>query len=203
MFVINIYLKLALIFICTALGIGLTAAYGFWYGFPFILTGIILLGSYLMLGTVTSSAQLIQESDFDGAEKRLNLTLNPRLLYVTNRAFYYILKGSILMNKQDNNGAESFFQKALNLKLPSDNEKAMVLLQLANINAQKNKWNTAQKYFKDAEKLKVTEGQMKDQMTMFRKAMKNRGQAKLAGRMGKQGHQMMNRGSKRRRPKMR
>ena len=203
MFIINIYLKLALIFICTALGIGLTVAYGFWYGFPFILAGIILLISYLMLGTVSSAAQLIQDGDFNGAEKRLGMTLSPKLLYVTNRAFYYILSGSIKMNQQDNSGAESLFQEALQLKLPSDNEKAMVLLQLANINAQKNKWNAANNYFKEAEKLKVTEGQMKDQMALFRKAMKNRGQAKLAGRMGKQGHQMMNRGSKRRRPKMR
>ena len=176
---------------------------GFWYAFPLLLIGIGLLVSYVMLGTVSSAAQMVQNMNFDGAEKRLGLTMTPKLLYVTNRAFYYILKGSILMNRHDNTGAETWFQNALALKLPTDNEKAMVLLQLANINGSKNKWTAAKKYFMEADKLKITEGQIKEQLEMFRKAINNRGQAKLSGRMGKQGHQMMNRGSKRRRPKMR
>jgi len=33
--------------------------------------------------------------DFDAAEKRLGLTLSPKFLYVTNRAMYYIMKGTI------------------------------------------------------------------------------------------------------------
>ena len=203
MFTINIYLKFALIVLFLGGGIIIAFTQGFWYALPLLLIGIGFLVSYIMLGTVSSSAQLVQNMDFDGAEQRLGLTLNPKYLYVTNRAFYYILSGSILMNKQDNSGAEAYFEKALALKLPSDNEKAMVLLQLANINGSKNKWTAAKKYFMEADKLKITEGQLKEQIEMFRKAFKNRGQAKLAGRMGKHGHGMMNRGSKRKRPKMR
>jgi len=203
MFTINIYLKFALIALFLVGGIIVTFLYGFGYSWILLLIGIGLLASYFLLGTVSSTAQMVQAMDFDGAEKRLSLTKFPNLLYVTNRAFYYILKGSILMNRQDNNGAELLFNKALELKLPSDNEKAMVLLQLANINGTKNKWTVAQKYFNEADKLKITEQQLKDQLEMFRKAFKNRGQAKVAGRMGKAGHGMMHRSSKRRRPKMR
>lgn len=177
--------------------------FGAGYYVPFLLVGLILLASYFLLGTVSSAAQMVQSMDFDGAEKRLGLTASPKMLYVTNRAFYYILKGSILMNKKDNNGAEELFEKALELKLPSDNEKGMVLLQLANINGSKNKWNAAKRYYKEAEKLKITESQLKEQLDMFKKALNNRGQAKIAGSMGKKGQSMMQRSSKRRRPKMR
>ena len=203
MFTINIYLKFALIAIFLGGGIVLTFVYGFVYSWPLLIIGILLLVSYIMLGTVGSAANMIQAMDFEGAQKRLNLTLSPKLLYVTNRAFYYIMNGSIMMNGGDTNGAEEEFNKALNLKLPTENEKAMVLLQLANINATKNKWNTAKKYFRDAKKLKVTEGQLKEQMSQFEKALTNRGQLKATQGMGKRAQQAMRPGGKRRRPKMR
>ncbi|WP_235292203.1 tetratricopeptide repeat protein [Portibacter lacus] len=184
------------------LGIWLTAAFGVWYGIWFILVSLGLLASYLLLGTVNSAAKFVQVTDFDGAEKRLGMTLSPKLLYVTNRAIYYIMKGSIAMNRKENNEAEDLFQKALALKLPTDNEKAMVLLQLANINAMKNKWNASKIYLNDAKKLKVTEGQIKEQIQQFDKAFSNRGQAKAATTMGRKGFRSMGGGGKRRRPKM-
>ena len=202
MLTINVYLKIALIVVCMILGIWLTAAFGVWYGIWFILISLVLLATYLLLGTVNSAAQFVQQSDFAGAEKRLGLTLSPKFLYVTNRAIFYIMKGSIAMNKKENNEAEALFEQALALKLPSDNEKAMVLLQLANINAMKNKWTASKKFFKDAKKLKVTEGAIKDQIQQFEKAFANRGQAKIAQSMGSKGHKMMGGGGKRRRPKM-
>ncbi len=156
-----------------------------------------------MLGTIQSAAAMIQNMDFAGAEKRLGLTLSPKLLYVTNRAFFYIIKGSLAMNDKKQDEAEEYFNQALSLKLPTDNEKGMILLQLANINASKGKWNAAKNYFRDAKKLKISEGQIKEQLNMFEKALNNRGQQKAAMGMGKQGMQSMRPGGKRRRPKMR
>ncbi len=205
MFKINIYLKFALIALFLGGGIILWIFQGFWYSFPLLLIGIGLLASYFLLGTIMSAAEMIQETDFAGAEKRLNLTVKPGWLYVTNRAVYYIMRGAIAMDKKDTKGAEELFQKANSMKLPSDNEKAMVLLQLANINATKNKWTAAKKYFKEAKSLKVSEGAIKEQLNQFEKALQNQGQVKLARTMGKQGVQMMRGGgsSKRRRPRMR
>jgi len=148
---------------------------------------------------------MIQDGDFNGAEKRLNLTFFPKWLYVTNRAVYYIMRGAIAMDKKDTAGAEQLFQTANSMKLPSDNEKAMVLLQLANINAMKNKWSAAKNYYREAKGLKISEGAIKDQLGQFEKAMQNQGQVKLARTMGKQGIKMMQGGmsGKRRRPRMR
>ncbi len=205
MFTINIYLKFALIAIFLGGGIFLTFldGYGLGYSWILLLIGILLLVSYIMLGTIQSAAQMVQNMDFVGAEKRLNLTLSPKLLYVTNRAFYYIIKGSLAMNVGEQKVAEDYFNNALNLKLPTDNERGMVLLQLANINATKGKWTAAKNYFRELKKMKITEGQLKDQVDQFEKAMNQQGQMKAARMQGNRGGQMMRPGGKRRRPKMR
>jgi len=165
MFTINIYIKFALILMFLGGGIFLAFYQTFWYSFPLLLIGISLLVSYIMLGTVQSAAQMVQNMDFHGAEKRLNLTLTPKLLYVTNRAFFYIMKGSIAANSHNSNIAETYFTTALKLKLPSDNEKAMVLMQLANINATKGKWSAAKNYFNQTKRLKVDQSQIKEQLS--------------------------------------
>jgi len=203
MFKINIYLKFALIVVFMVLGIWLWAAYGTWYGIWFVIVGIGLILSYVLLGTIVSASELVQKQDYEAADKRLQLTLSPKLLYPTNRAYYYILKGSFAVNRKDHKEGEELFNKALSIKLPSDNEKAMILLQLANINASKNKWTTAKKYYNDAKRLDITEKNLKGQLKEFQKVFANKGAMRQAAAMGKDGHKMLNRGSKRRRPKMR
>jgi len=207
MFTINIYLKFLLIAVGFIGGAVLTSTLGFWYAFPFWLMGFIMLASYVFLGTVQSSAQFIQNEDFAGAEARLKLTKFPNLLYVTNRAFYYIMNGTIAAQKNETKVAEEYFNTALNLKLPSDNEKAMVLMQLANIKATKGNYTAATNYFKQAKSLNVTQSDIKNQLDYFEKAIaQNKAQMKSARSMGKQGMSMMRQGGgkgKRRRPKMR
>jgi len=201
MFTINIYLKLALIALCFIGGIVLTALYGFGYSWILFFIGILLLASYLLLGTIQSSSELVQMQDFAGAKKRLALTKFPGLLYVSNRAFFYIINGSIEMQDGNMSDAEDYFEKALALKLPTETEKAMVLMQMANINASRGKWTKAKNYFREAKKLKVTEPTLKDQMSQFEQALAQQGGMKRMG--GGRNAQMMRPGGKRRRPKMR
>ncbi|MEL6122992.1 MAG: hypothetical protein AAFR14_04665 [Bacteroidota bacterium] len=201
---INIYLLIGLTVSLLIGGILLAVFVGFWYSFPLLLIGVILLAIYFLFGSVNAAAKHIQEGDFDGAEQKLKLTLKPNWLYITQRAFFYIMKGSIAMNNKDMKVAEEHFDHALNLDLPSDNEKGMVLLQLANINATKNKWNAAKMYYRDIKKLKITEAQIKEQVDQFGKALNQRGQMKAAQGIGRGNMGMMQGGkSKRRRPKMR
>lgn len=183
MFTINIYLKFGLIALCLIGGTALVFLYGFWYAFPFLLIGIGLLVSYVLLGTVQSAAMMVQSMQMDEAEKRLALTLKPDWLYKTNQAFYYLLKGSMAMHRKDTDSAEKFLTRAQQIELPTDNEKAMVGLQLANIHASKGKWNNAKLHFSKVKKLKVTEPQLKDQIKQFEKAITNRGQMKHARTM--------------------
>lgn len=202
MFSINIYLKFALIAVFLLGGIVLSFIISLWYAIPLILIGLGFLASYIFLGTVQTAAEIMQAGDYEATEKRLNLTIMPDWLYVTNRAFYYIIKGSLALNRKDNETAEALFQKAKNMKLPSDNERAMVLMQLANMAAMKNNWNQAQAYYRELKKLNVTEGMIKEQLAQFDKTMSQQGQIKSSGRLSRQMGGFRP-GGKRRRPKMR
>lgn len=200
MFTINIYLRFALIALFLGGGIALAFLYGFWYSFPLLLIGLILLIGYILFGTIQSAAELMQSADFEKSEQRLNLTLNPKWLYSTNRAYYYMIKGSIAMARKDIDESEKWLRKAKEIDVPTDNEKAMLELQMANIMASRNKWKQAKLHFRNAKKLDVTEPTIKEQLNQFEKALTNRGQMKPAGRMGQS---MQPRSGKRRRPKMR
>ncbi len=201
MFSINIYLRIALIVLCIGGGLALAFTFGFWYAFPFLLIGLFLFGGYLLLGTVQSTALLMQKMDFVGAQKRLNLTLTPRLLYSVNRAYYYLIKGGIAMQMKEYPEAEASLLKAQSAGLPSDNEKAMVSLQLANIAAVKNNWQQAQLLMKQVRQMKVTEPQLKEQIVEFDKGLKNQGAMKTL----QQRHRgsVIAPGGKRRRPRAR
>jgi tetratricopeptide (TPR) repeat protein len=195
MFTINIYLKFALIAVFLFGGVALAFAYSFWYALPLILIGLGLLVSYILLGTVQSAAMKIQTGDFEASEKKLDLTLNPKWLYKTNRSYYFLLKGTFAGQRNNFEEAEKWFNVSKQIGLPSDNEKAMVQLQLANISAAKGKWNQAKIQFREVKKLKVSEVQLKDQIKQFEKALTNRGQMKHM-RQGK-GMQQQMKGSRR------
>ncbi len=205
MFNINIYLRFALMAVLLIGGVAMAISLGFWYGFPFILVGVALLVGYVLLGTVQSAATILQTQDFLAAEKRLNLTLNHKWLYVTNRAYYFMLKGTIAQGLNRIDEAEEWLQKAQTIKLPTDNEKAAIQLQLAGIAAQRQKWNIVKLHLKNIKDLKVTEGALKEQIKQFEKAVENQGQVKAAQRMGMmpKGGMPLSAGGKRRRPKTR
>lgn len=199
MFTINIYLRFALILVTLIGGAVLAILFGFWYAFPFILIGIVLLVGYILLGTVQSAALLMQQTDLIGAEKRLNLTFKPGWLYSANRAYFYMIKGGLAMQFKRNEEAETLLTKAQDTGLPSDNERAMVYMQLANLSVIKNNFKGAQQLMRQAKQQKVTEPQIKEQLAEFDKALKNQ------GAMSKMRHRhrgaVMQPGGKRRRPK--
>lgn len=196
MFSINIYLRFALILIGIVGGIALTMAYGFWYGFFFILLGVVMLIGYLLLGTVQSAAMLMQGMNFEAVEKRLALTFFPSLLYKANRAYLYMIKGTMAMYKKDLTNAEMWLQKAQETGLATENEKGTVYFQLANIAAQKNNWIAAQKHFKKAKEYKVSDPEMKEQYRQFERALASRGSMNPANR-----GMMIQPGGKRKRPR--
>ena len=201
MFIIPPYIRFALIAAGILGGVGLWIVFGFWYGFPFLLAGIILLLGYIFLGTVGPAAKAVQMQDFDRGEQLLNLTLKPNWLYSANRAFYYMMRGTIALSRKDLNAAEGYLKQADSIDVPTANEKAMLKLQLAQIEANRRNFNAAKKYLKAAKETNVKLPQITEQIDMLDTALKQSGQAKAAQRMGKEGHRMMTRGGKRRRPK--
>ncbi len=205
MYSINIYLRFALMGLTLVAGILLAVLFGFWYAFPFFLGFLVLLIGYLMLGTVQSAALILQAGDLVAAEKRLGLTLTPRLLYVTTRAYYFLLKGSIAMAAKNVEEGEQWLRKAQALKLPSDNERAMIELQFASIHLNKSRWKQAEMHMRNIRNFKVTEPSLKEQIAQVEKVLQQQGQIKAANRMGvvKGGQIPLKPGGKRRRPPVR
>lgn len=202
MFVIPPYIRIALIVLSIVGGIALWVSFGFWYGFFFVLIGVILLLGLIFLGTVGPAAQALQDSDFDKAEKMLNLTPNPKWLYSTNKAYYYMLKGSVAIARKDVSEGERYLKMAEEVEVPSDNERAMLQIQLAQIALSKGRVKEARIHFKKAKGLKISEGPLKDQFRQLELAMNQSGQMKAAMRQGRAGHGMAGGKGKRRRPKM-
>ena len=200
MFIINIYLRFALIGLGIIGGLILSLTLGFWYGFPFILAGIILLVGYFIMGTVQSASQFIQYQDFEGAQKRLNLTIAPKMLYEPNQAAYYLINGMLCVQRQEFEEGEKLMLKAATFKMLGDNEKSSIYLQLANIHGNKQRWTIALNYLKKAKEYKVTEPQLKEQIAQTDKALQQRGQMQAAMRMG---NGFRTGGSKRKQPRVR
>ncbi|MBK8424993.1 MAG: hypothetical protein IPL27_02975 [Lewinellaceae bacterium] len=204
MFTINIYLRLALIAGGILSGIVLWAVYGFWYGFPFLLVGIILLIGYLMLGTILSTNMLVSQQRLDEAEQRLKLTFFPKLLLVGYKGVYFMTHGGIAMQKRDFVTAETWVKKALEAGLPSDNERGAALMQMVMIAAGKNNIKAAQSHFADLKKLNITEPTLKEQVKEIEKQLKQAGQGMNPSTMAMMGGRNGFRpGGKRRQPKMR
>lgn len=203
MFTINVYLRLALIAGGIIGGAALWATYGFWYGFPFLLVGVLLLVGYLLLGTILSTNQLLSQMKLAEAEQRLKMTFFPRLLLMGYRGVYFMTHGALAMQKKDMNAAEEWLKKALAAGLPSDNERGAAMLQLAVVAGSKGNRQAAQNQLADIKKLNVTEPMLKEQIRDLEKQLKMMQQSmnpSMVGMMGKGGFRP---GGKRRQPKMR
>ena len=118
MFTINIYLRFTIIAIGIIGGILASIFISFAWGWLPLLIGIIFLVGYILLGTIQSASGLLQAGDFIGADERLNLTFKPNWLYVTNHAYYYIMKGTIAGQlHKDMDKADEYLKKAESLEL--------------------------------------------------------------------------------------
>lgn len=203
MFTINVYLRFALIVGGILGGAALWAAYGFWYGFPFLLVGVVLLIGYLLLGTILSTNQLLSKMQLAEAEQRLKLTFFPGILLMGYKGVYYMTHGALALQKKELGEAESWLKKALAAGLPSDNERGAAMLQLAVIAGSKGNRQAAQNQLADIKKLNITENMLKEQIRDLEKQLKMMQQSmnpSMVGMMGKGGFRP---GGKRRQPKMR
>jgi hypothetical protein len=203
MFTINIYLRFALIVGGIIGGAILWAALGFWYGFPFLLTGIVLLAGYLMLGTILSTNQLISAQRLDEAEQRLKLTFFPKILLMGYKGVYFMTHGGLAMQRRDFTTAEVWIRKALDAGLPSDNERAAAMLQLVMVSAAKNNRQNALTQFAELKKLNVTEPTLKEQIKEVEKQLKQMQQNMNPSMMAMMGGKGFRPGGKRRSPKIR
>lgn len=94
----------------------------------------------------------VRKGDFDKAEKRLDLIKKPELMVSGQEAYYYLMRGMILIQKNQMSKSESFFKKALSKGLYMDHDKAMAKLNLAAIAGAKRRKREALNWLTQAKK---------------------------------------------------
>jgi hypothetical protein len=94
----------------------------------------------------------VRKGNFDKAEKRLDLIKQPELMVNGQEAYYYLMRGMILIQKNQMSKSDSFFKKALNTGLYMDHDKAMAKLNLAAIAGAKRRKREALNWLAQAKK---------------------------------------------------
>jgi tetratricopeptide (TPR) repeat protein len=112
----------------------------------------------------------IRKQDFAKAEKRLNWITKPELMVAGQEAYYYLMRGTILMQQNNLSKSEPYFKKAINTGLYMDHDKAMAKLQLAGIAAAKRRKREALNWLAQAKK-DDTKNMLSDQIKMMKKQM--------------------------------
>ena len=94
----------------------------------------------------------VRKGDFEKAEKRLDLIKKPELMVNGQEAYYYLMKGMILIQKNQMSKSEGFFKKGINTGLFMDHDKAMAKLNLAAIVGSKRRKREALNWLAQAKK---------------------------------------------------
>lgn len=112
----------------------------------------------------------VRKGNFDTAEKRLDLIKKPELMINGQEAYFYLMRGMILIQKNQMSKSEGFFKKALNTGLYMDHDKAMAKLNLAAIAGAKRRKREALNWLAQAKK-DDTKKMLTDQIKMIKQQM--------------------------------
>ncbi len=112
----------------------------------------------------------VRKGNFDTAEKRLDLIKKPELMVNGQEAYYYLMRGMVLIQKNQMSKSEAFFKKAINTGLFMDHDKAMAKLNLAAIAGAKRRKREALNWLAQAKK-DDTKKMLTDQIKMLKQQM--------------------------------
>jgi len=112
----------------------------------------------------------VRKGNFDKAEKRLDWITKPELMVKGQEAYYYLMRGMVLIQKNQMSKSEGFFKKAINTGLYMDHDKAMAKLNLAAIAGAKRRKREALNWLAQAKK-DDTKKMLTDQIKMLKKQM--------------------------------
>ncbi|NNE28520.1 MAG: hypothetical protein HKN16_02720 [Saprospiraceae bacterium] len=126
-------LRFFLVAICLALGFLLHWMVGFMAALPAYLAGILLLFSFLVLGTVGPAFARLRKGKIEEARTLLGLTHFPNWLLKRHKAYYHFCYGMIDLQQEKLQLAETHLLEATRLGLRNDNDQALASLNLAHI----------------------------------------------------------------------
>lgn len=141
-------LQLGIVFLIGAITVNVI--YSFWPSLILYIIAVVSIFSHFFIGPLRLIQEVLEEGDFDGAEKILDSIKFPNLLYKPIRSVYYTLKGNIAMSKQDFDAAEKHMKKSLDLGLPMKEAEGANKLQLGMMAMQKGNMKEGESLIRQA-----------------------------------------------------
>jgi uncharacterized protein HemY len=155
----NVFIKyrfwIGLVFLAGAIVVNITS--GFWPALALYLVAVIMLFTHFFFGPLRLLQEVLEDGNFEGAEKMLKDIWFPNLLYKPVRSVYYTLMGNIAMTKQDFDTAEKHMKKSLDLGSPMKEAEGSNKLQLGMMCIQKGDMKQGESYIRAALKAGLTD----------------------------------------------
>jgi tetratricopeptide (TPR) repeat protein len=127
-FFIKYRFQIGIVVLVLAILVNVTS--GFWPSLALYIIAVLSIFTHFFIGPLRLIQEVLEQGDFEGAEKILNGIRYPGLLYKPIRSVYYTLKGNIAMTQQDFESAEKHMKKSLDLGLPMKEAEGANKLQL-------------------------------------------------------------------------
>ena len=162
------YLVIALIVILGVilhLQLGLKQAWYLYSG------ALLLLASHFLFGSVWQAFSQLRRGRLAQAEALLRHTWAPGLLLRRNRAYYYFIKGMILLQQKQLEASAGQLQQAVQLGLQRPNDNALAYLNLAHIAYVQKDFGRAQKALESAKAFQPDDLMIKDKLKELETAL--------------------------------
>jgi len=130
-----LYFRLRFLLVALCFGLALLLYYflGFMAALPAFLASLVLLISFLFLGTVGPAFSRLRKGKILEARQLLGMTHFPNLLLRRHRAYYHFSYGMIDLQQKKMDRAIFHLEEAMKLGLRNNNDHALASLNLAHI----------------------------------------------------------------------
>ena len=170
---VNSIIRLALILVFLILGVILHIKLGIQAAWYLYAASVILMITHLIFGTVWSAFYYLRKGKIERADQLLRQVVSPGLLIPRHRAYYFFVKGMVLLQRHQLPEAAVNLEQAVDLGLQSDKDTAIARLNLAHIAWVQKDVEKSQKHLAVAKQMETSDLLIKDNIKKLEQALAN------------------------------
>lgn len=167
-------LRFLLVAICFAIAFLLHYWSGFILALPAYGASLMLLLSFLFLGTVGPAFSRLRKGKILEARQLLGMTHFPNLLLRRHRAYYHFSYGMIDLQQKKMDRADFHLQEAMKLGLRNNNDHALASLNLAHIHFVNNNFAESRTWTEKASSFQPDDLMIKEKLKELVTALASR-----------------------------
>ncbi len=165
--VVMAFLLLIFAIILVALGEVEGSAYLF-------IASLIVLMAHFFFGEVIAAYKNLGLRKFDKAERLLDSTFSPGLLFKMHRSYYYLSRSILYSKNGDYILSEEYLKQSTEVGGLRDRDKVMAWINLAYLFLSKGQMAKAKVYFKNTQSVVVKDLRVKSELEKLEKAIHSR-----------------------------